>query len=240
MGIVDIIILVIIVSFAIVGFKRGVFQSLVAIVGFLVVVYLAYLLKNYVGDFLVLNTPFTKYTFIPGGSYVLNVITYESIAFIVMLVILGIIYKILLVISGVFEKLLKITIILGIPSKILGLILGALEGFVIVYFALFALRQPFMRDNILEGSKYADVILKDTPVLSSFAEDTFVIIGEIEETIKTDDGSNFDLELADLVLKRNITSADVMQKLIDKKKLEIDGLQEIVDKYKSEENNSSD
>jgi len=234
MGIVDIIILVIIVSFAIIGFKRGVFQSLVAVVGFLLVIYLAYLLKNYVGDFLVLNSPFTKYTFVPGGSYVLNVVTYESLAFIVMLVVLGIIYKILLIISGIFEKLLKITIILGIPSKILGLILGALEGFVIVYFILFALKQPFIRVNILEGSKYAEPILKDTPVLSNFAEDTFTIIGEIDETIKNDDGTNFDLQLTDLILKRNITSVDVMQKLIDKEKLKIDGLQEVVNKYKED------
>jgi uncharacterized membrane protein required for colicin V production len=234
MGIVDIIILVIIVSFAIIGFKRGVFQSLVAVVGFLLVVYLAYLLKNYVGDFLVLNSPFTKYTFIPGGSYVLNVVTYESLAFIIMLVVLGIIYKILLIISGIFEKLLKITIILGIPSKILGLILGALEGFVVVYFILFALKQPFIRVNILEGSKYAEPILKGTPVLSNFAEDTFTIIGEIDETIKKDDGTNFDLQLTDLILKRNITSADVMQKLIDKEKLKVDGIQEVINKYKDD------
>ena len=236
MGIVDIIILVIIVSFAIVGFKRGVFQSLVAVVGFFVVIYLAYLLKNYVGDFLVLNSPFTKFTFIPGGSYVLNIVMYESIAFILMLVVLGIIYKILLVISGVFEKLLRITIILGVPSKLLGLVLGALEGFVVVYFILFTLKQPFIRVNLLENSKYAEPILKDTPILSSFAEDTFTIVNEIDETIKNDDGKNFDLKLTDLVLKRKITSVDVMQKLIDKKKLEIDGIQEVVDKYKTEDN----
>ncbi len=236
MGIVDIIILVIILSFAMIGFKRGVFQSLVATVGFIVIVYLAYLLKNYVGDFLVLNSPFTKYTFIPGGSYVLNIITYESLAFILMLVVLGIVYKILLIISGVFEKLLKITIILGIPSKILGLILGALEGFIIVYFILFTLKQPFIRVNLLESSKYAEPILKGTPVLSKFAEDTFSIIDEIDKTIKIDDGTNFDLELTDIILKRNITSVDVMQKLVDKEKLKIEGIQEVIDKYKEENN----
>ena len=234
MGIVDIIILVIILAFAIIGFKRGVFQSLVAVVGFLAVIYIAYLLKNILGDFLVLNSPFTKYTFIPGGSYVLNIVTYEAIGFIAMLIVLGIIYEILLVVSGVLEKLLKITIILGIPSKILGLILGALEGFVIVYFILFALRQPFIRVNLLENSKFAEPILKDTPLLSNVAESTFEIINEIDETIKTDDGTDFDLELTDLILKRKITSPDVIQKLIDKKKLSVPGVQDIVNKYQGE------
>jgi len=240
MGIIDIIIFAIILAFAIIGFKRGVIQSLVTVIGFLAVIYLSYLLKNYLGDFMVLHLPFTKYTFIPGGSYVLNIIVYESLAFLLMLIILGLIYKIILVISGIFEKLLKITIILGIPSKILGLIVGAVEGFVIVYLVLFMLTQPYIRINLLENSKYAETILKDTPLLSGFAEDTFTIINEIDETIKNGNQDNFDLKLTDLILKRKITTYDVMQKLIDNKKLSISGIQEIVNNYKNSEESSSD
>ena len=51
------IILVIILSFALVGLKRGVFQSLVAVLGFFGVIYLAYSFKNVFGDFFVLNLP---------------------------------------------------------------------------------------------------------------------------------------------------------------------------------------
>lgn len=232
MEIVDIIILVIILSFAIIGFKRGVFQSLVAVIGFFAVIYLAYCLKNMFGDFFVLNLPFTKYTFVPGGSMMLNVVAYESIAFTILLVILGIIYKLLLITSGIFEKLLKITIILGIPSKILGLIVGALEGFVIVYFGLFVLTQPFIRINLFENSQYAEKILKDTPILSGIAENSLLIANEIDDTIKNGTEENFDLKLTDLILKRKITSVDVIQKLVDKKKVDIVGLQEVIDKYK--------
>lgn len=234
MGVVDIIILVVIVAFAAIGFKRGVFQSLITVVGFLLIIYLAYLFKNILGDFLVLNMPFNKYTFIPGGSYVLNIVTYEAIGFAIVLGILGIVYKIVLIASGIFEKLLKFTIVLGIPSKILGLIFGALEGYVIVYLSLFLLTQPFIRVNWLNDSKYAETILKDTPILSGFAESTFEIVNEIDETIKSGDSDNFDLKLADLVLKRKITSVDVMQKLIDSKKLKVDGIQDIVNNYKEE------
>ena len=232
MGTIDILILVIIASFAIIGFKRGVFQSLVTIVGFIIIIYLAYLFKNVLGDFLVLHLPFTKYSFIPNGSYVLNVVAYEAIGFAMVLAVLGVLYKIVLIASGLFEKLLKITIILGVPSKILGLIIGAIEGYILVYFGLFILTQPFIRFDVLNKSKYAETILKDTPVLSGIAENTFIVIDEIEDTIKTGNSDNFDLRLADLVLKRKIASADVMQKLIDNKKLSIDGLQSIVNNYK--------
>ncbi len=232
MEIIDILIFAIIIAFAIIGFKRGVIQSLVTIVGFFAVIYLAFLLKNYLGDFLVLNLPFTKYTFIPGGSYVLNIVTYETIAFLITLVVLGIIYKIVLIVSGIFEKLLKLTIILGIPSKILGLIIGAIEGYVIVYLVLFLITQPFIRIDVIENSKYAEKILKDTPVLSRFTEDTFEIISEIDITVKKGNEDNFDLKLADLILKRHITSVEIMQELIDEKKLSISGLQDVVDNYK--------
>ena len=231
MSIIDILIFVVLISFAIIGFRRGVFQSLVAFIGFILVVYISYWLKNYLGDFFVLNFPFTKYTFIPGGSVVLNVITYQSIAFIIMITILGIGYKIALILTGSFEKLLRITIILGIPSKILGLIVGALEGFIFVYLILFFLSQPFIQINLLENSKYATTILKDTPVLSQFSNDTFEIVKEIDSTVKSSE-DGFDLKLTELILKRKITSPNIMQKLVDSKKIEVDGIQEIINKYK--------
>ena len=55
MGIVDLFIIAILAAFALLGFKRGVFQSLVAFIGFIVVICLSYWLKNYLGDFFVLN-----------------------------------------------------------------------------------------------------------------------------------------------------------------------------------------
>lgn len=231
MGIVDVIIIAILASFALLGFKRGVFQSLAACVGFIAIVCISYWLKNYLGDFLVLNLPFTKYTFIPGGSEVLNVVTYQVIAFIIVLVILGLVYKIVLVATGIFEKLLRITIILGIPSKILGLVVGVLEGFVIVYLILFFIAQPFMRIDLLDNSKFAKPILKETPILSGFANDTFAIINEIDETMNSND--NFDLKLTDLILKRKITSASVMQQLVDDKKIEVEGIQDVINNYKN-------
>lgn len=233
MEIIDIIILVIIVAFAIIGFKRGVFQSLVTVIGFIAVICIAYLLKNSIGDLMVMNLPFNKYTFIPGGSYVLNIVVYESLAFCLVLIVLGLIYKILLVVSGVFEKLLKITIILGVPSKILGLIVGALEGYIIAYFALYLVTQPFIRLDLLNNSKFAETILTKTPVLSNLADDTLLIVSEIDDTIKSGNNDNFDLKLSDLILKRKITSVDVMQKLVDRKKLSIEGLQEVIDNYKN-------
>ncbi len=43
--------------------------------------------------------------------------------------ILTIILKVLTLATNIFEKLLKMTIILGIPSKLLGMVAGFVEGF---------------------------------------------------------------------------------------------------------------
>ena len=232
MDIVDIVILVILASFAIMGFHRGVFKSIVAFVGFIVVICLAYLLKNYLGDFFALNLPFIEFNIASNHSIVMNIVMYQTIAFIIILIILGIVYRLLLTITGVFEKILRITIILGVPSKILGLIVGILEGYVIVYLLLFFIVQPYVKMDILDNSNFSNTILNKTPILSNFSQNTLNIINEVNNIVKNKTNENFDLKLTDLILKENVASADLMQDLVDKKKIEVHGIQNIINKYK--------
>lgn len=235
MSIVDIFILAVLVSFAIIGFRRGVISSLVAFVGFILVVCLSYLFKDILGNFLVLNLPFIDFSIVAGGSVVLNIVMYQMIAFIILLIIFGIIYKILLAITGFVEKILKITIILGIPSKILGLVVGLLEGYIIVYLLLFFAVQPYVSIGILDSSKYASTILNQTPILSDFSEKTLVIINEVHDTIKNKDDDDFDLKLTDLILKEKVASPELIQELVDSQKIKVDGIEKVINKYKKVE-----
>ena len=179
MEIYDIIILAFLIICALIGFKNGFFKSLISFVGFILVVVLAYEFKNIVGDFFVLNLPFIEFKNILGGASTLNIIMYQAIAFLIMLIIFGLIYKIIVTITGIFEKVLKLTIILGIPSKLLGLVVGFLEGLVILYLVLFFLAQPFVNINIYDNSNYAQIILEKTPILSGYAEKSLEVYNEI-------------------------------------------------------------
>lgn len=239
MNIVDIIILAILATFALIGFKRGVLKSLVAFVGFILIVCLAYIFKDILGNIMILDLPFIKFS-IAGGSVIMNIVLYQTIAFLIILILLGIVYKILLAITGIVEKILKLTIILGIPSKILGLIVGILEGIIIVYLLLFFAVQPYIKMDILDNSNFAKTILNKTPILSSFSENTLVIINEVDEAVKNKDEVDFDLKLTDLILKRKVVSPEIMQKLVDSKKIEIDGIQEIINQYKENGGVNSD
>jgi len=233
MSVIDIIVLVIMLFFAIIGFKRGVIQSLVSLIGFILVIYLAYLFKNYLGDIFVTDLPFFNIKIGSTSSTVMNIVMYQMLAFVIMMTVLGLVYKFLLYLSGIVEKIFKLTIVLGIPSKLLGIVVGLIEGYVFVYLFLFFVSQPYIKMDLLSDSTYAKTILTKTPVLSGFANNTLEVITEVNETVNNNETENFELNLSELILKHKVTSPEIMEKLSKAKKINVTGLDEVIDKYKN-------
>lgn len=237
MNIVDAIIILLVLAFGAAGFKRGVFKQLVTTVGFVLVVVLAFYLKNPIAEFLSLYLPF--FTF--GGDFAnvtsLNIILYQIISFIVVVVILQSILNILIKITGIIEKILKFTIILGIPSKILGFIVGIVEGFIIVFLALFFLRQPGFNLKIMEDSKLTDPILKSTPLLSQVAGgmvNTFNDLYELGNDYYEQemDENTLNLKSIDVMLEHKIITPKYVSKLVDAKKIKVVGIDSVINKYR--------
>lgn len=237
MKIVDIVILIIILLGAVIGFKRGFTRSLVSALGFIVIAILAYFLKNPLSILLYENLPFFKFGGILKGVTVLNIALYELLAFVIVLAILGVALKILMVATSVFEKILKMTIILGIPSKIMGAVVGALEAFVIVFISLYALSLPIFNISIVNDSNWKDIILNKTPILSAFSKDTMQVIDEfasIKEKYKDNNknAEEFNKEVLDLFLKYDVVKVSSIDKLVEKGKLQINNIEEILMKYR--------
>lgn len=237
MKIVDIVILIIILLGAVIGFKRGFTRSLVSALGFIVIAILAYFLKNPLSILLYENLPFFKFGGILKGVTVLNIALYELLAFVIVLAILGVALKILMVATSVFEKILKMTIILGIPSKIMGAVVGALEAFVIVFISLYALSLPIFNISIVNDSNWKDMILNKTPILSAFSKDTMQVIDEfagIKEKYKDNNknAEEFNKEVLDLFLKYDVVKVSSIDKLVEKGKLQINNIEEILMKYR--------
>ena len=237
MKIVDIVILIIILLGAVIGFKRGFTRSLVSALGFIVIAILAYFLKNPLSILLYENLPFFKFGGILKGVTVLNIALYELLAFVIVLAILGVALKILMVATSVFEKILKMTIILGIPSKIMGAVVGALEAFVIVFISLYALSLPIFNISIVNDSNWKDTILNKTPILSAFSKDTMKVIDEfasIKEKYKDNNknAEEFNKEVLDLFLKYDVVKVSSIDKFVEKEKLQINNIEEILMKYR--------
>ena len=239
MNITDILIIVFILLGAVVGFKRGFTSSLVNFIGVILVAVIAYFLKNPVGDFLMSFCPFFAFGGIIKGVTVLNIAVYQIIAFILVFSILMIGLKLLLMATGILETILKFTIVLGIPSKILGAIVGLIENYIIVFFVLYLLSMPnFLEVGFIKESKYREPILKNTPILSGVAESTLEVLDEFkgltDKYEQSENSNEFNLETLDLFLKYRVVTVDTVKNLVESGKIKIEGIDAILDKYEEE------
>ena len=239
MSIIDILIIIFILLGASIGFKQGFTKSLVSFVGIIIVTILAYLLKNPVSEFLMSIGPFFNFGGVIKGVTVLNIAVYEIIAFLLVFSILMIILKVLLVTTGIVETILKFTIILGIPSKILGAVVGALKNYVIVFFVLYLLSMPnFVDVGFVKDSNFREPILKNTPLLSMVADSSLKVLDEFkglsDKYVDTDDSNEFNLETLDLFLKYKVVTVDTVKKLDESGKINIKGIESVIDKYEEE------
>lgn len=235
MNIIDVIIILIILSGAVIGYKSGFTKQLISFVGFIVVIILSYLLKNYVSELLYTYLPFFKFGGVLKGVSVLNIVLYEMIAFMIVFSLLMIVFKVVLFVSKVFETLLKFTIILGIPSKLLGAVVGMIEYSIIVFIGLYILTLPIFQIEGMEHSKFKDQILYKTPILSHYTKDglkVFTKINTLKDKYEDSINANeFNLEALDLLLEYKVVTPKSVQKLLDSKKLEIDNVDSILNKY---------
>lgn len=232
MNIVDIIILVFIVLSAFVGFSRGFFKQTIMFVGTILVICLSFIFKNPLSLFMYKNLPFFKF----GGLTSLNILLYEILAFIILIVVLSIVLVILVKITGIVEKILKATIILAIPSKLLGMLVGIIESIVILYFVLFILSLPIIKVPYLNESKYAKIIMDKTPILSSVCDNIMKTFDEISEFTEENLKLNFDVnkankDILEIILKNRVATSDNVRYLVEKDKIKIDNVNELLEMY---------
>lgn len=235
MGIVDIFIIILILICGGIGFKRGVFKQAVITIGTILVFILSYYFKDYLADFFSFNLPFFKFIGDFQGVSTINIIMYQMLAFLIMFALFSSILAILIKVTGIFEKILRFTIILGIPSKILGLILGLVEGYVITFILLFVLSQPAFKIDIINNSNFSNTILNSSPILSDIVSDTRDTVIEIYELGKDyvidKDADKFNKNSIDIMLKNNIITKEYVEKLIKKDKINISNIDEVLNKY---------
>lgn len=223
MGIIDIIILIFLGFGALIGFKRGFTRQLVSLVGIFVIIILSYLFKNPVSVFLYNNLPFFNFGGIFKDITVLNILVYEVIAFFIVFFVLIIIFKIILKLTKIFEKILNATIILGIPSKILGALLGIAQNLIYIFILLYILSLPTFNIGIVKQSKVAQTILNKTPILNKICDDTMNVFNEVinlkDEYKSTTNVGEFNQKTLNLMIDNGVITKENVQKLIEKGKI---------------------
>ena len=234
MNIVDIIIIVGIILGAVTGFIRGFFKETVMFLGTILVVILAFLLKNPLSLIMYENLPFFNFI----GLSSLNILMYEILAFIICIAVLSLALGIIIKISGIIERVLKMTIILALPSKLLGMVVGAVHNLVVIYVILFIASMPVFKVPFLGESKYANIILDKTPVISNITRDVVKSFDEIAEFTKTEinikDVKTTNRKIIEIMLKNDIVTTESISLLHKDGKIDIDNVDELVEKYKED------
>ena len=222
--IVDIIILILLVIGAILGFKSGVIKKTADFVGMFVIVILSFYLKNFLSVIMYENLPFFNFGGLIKGIEVINILFYEVLAFIIVFAALLFVLKVILMVTGLIEKILKATIILSIPSKILGIFVGIIEMYVYVFITLVFLSLPIFNISYIKESKFANFILNDTPILSSMTEDIIDTYTEVYDLIdnKEDKPSEeVNTEILKVLFEKEIITKESAKKLVDRNKLHL-------------------
>ena len=238
MTIVDSILILFLLLGAVLGFKKGAIKSLVALIGTVLLVVVSYYLKNPVAELLLDCCPFLKLGGAWTGLVTLNILLYEAIAYILVFVVLSSILSLLIKVSGILETVLKMTIILGIPSKIIGAVLGFLEALVFSFIILFVLLQFNATNKMISESSMATSIIDKTPIIGHMVNDTYKAIQDInklQDKYKNDNNKDaYNAEILTIMLKYKVVTPEVTQKLIVDKKLNFAGVQNILDSYKED------
>ena len=223
MNVIDVAVVLMILCAGVVGFKRGFFKEIVMTVGLLLVYIISFTLKNPLANWMSLNLPFFNFGGVFKGATALNIILYQALAFIIIFSLVMIIFRVILKLTGWLEKILNFTIILGIPSKILGFIVGVIEGYILMFVFLFVLSLPFLRIDVVEQSKLREPILNSSPVLSNIVGTTNDAVNDIYKLGKnfadSEDTDYLNNEIVRILLEYNVVDQDYINKLVQSGKL---------------------
>ena len=145
-------------------------------------------------------------------------------------------YSLVLKISKVFQKIVNMTLVLWIPSKILGALVSFIKGYLCVFICLVFLIIPLGGSNIFQDSNMINYILYKTPILSNFTVSFVNPINEIY-SLSEDVSSNkisvndANIRAISIMLKYKVVNYKTLDIIYNRNKLEnVDGLDSILHK----------
>ena len=222
MNIFDIGIILVLLMFIIAGFKNGVINELAELIGIVVIFVLSFLLKGILGNILCIFLPFFDFYGVIQGMSSLNILLYQAIAFILVFSILLTLYIIILKIGKILEKIVRLTIVLWLPSKLLGGLVSLIKGYIILFVLFVLLLIPFGGENypIINDSKLLNHIVYKSPILSNATSNFTNSIREAYElgvmvSNKEITTNEADLKNLDFMLKYGVVDRKTVEKLND-------------------------
>jgi len=223
LSIIDAVIILLILLGAVIGFKQGFIKKTTSFLGLFIVVILAFIFKNPLSVLMYENLPFFSFGGFIKGVEVINILLYELIAFLVVFIVLIFALRVLILVSGLIEKLLKMTIFLSIPSKILGIVVGAIEAYVYIFLVLVILSLPVFKLSMINESRIADFMLNSTPIISNLSSSMVDTYANVYNIVTDDTKTNIEMneEILKMMIDTEVITKDSAKKLVEMNKITI-------------------
>lgn len=219
MGILDVIIILLILMFGVVGYKKGVIKESVSLIGTILVFIVSYMFKGIVGNELCKFLPFFSFSGKLEGMVSLNILLYQLVGFFLLFSLLLGVYHLVMFAGKILQKIIDVTLILTIPSKLSGLVVGLVKGYLIVLVGLLILVIPINNYNLFSYSYLKDLILYKTPIVSNYTKDITGSISEVSELVILIDKNEISVNEANLkllksMLKYKVIDSHTMEQII--------------------------
>lgn len=237
MNIVDFLILLMIAYGAYRGWKYGCFSAAISLFGSILIFVLAYYLKNPISVLMYENLPFLSFGGVFSGISSVNILIYEGISYAICIFVLSAILKVVLKVTGIVDKFINLTFVLSLPSKVLGLLFGALQNYIYVFAILFVVAQIPYSAKYYNDSEFAPWITKNTPLLSSITNDLYYSVTEIYDVCAnrgSDEREEADKQALAILLKYKVITPESAEKLQNKGKFDIKSIDDVIEKFKED------
>ena len=136
------------------------------------------------------------------------------------------------------EKIVRLTIVLWLPSKLLGGLVSFIKGYILLFVIFVLLLIPFGGENypIINESKFLNHIVYKSPLLSNATSNFTNSIREAYElgvmvSNKEITTNEADLKNLDFMLKYGVVDRKTVEKLKDMGKLNINNIDSVLSNY---------
>ncbi len=241
LNIVDILIIIFILLCIVTGCNRGIIKEGMNVLGTILMVVISFSLMGTLANAFYKFLPFFPLGLGKINLTALNILLYQILAFAIIFSILNLIFRIILTITNIVDKLLNALIIMKPVSSFLGGIVGFISGVVVSFVILLILSVPLSGFKTFHESKITNFILDKTPLFAPLTQnitnatnDIYKLVSNInDEEEKIKNANKYNLEAMDIMLKYKLITPENLEILQKQNKLNsITGIENIINKYK--------
>ena len=217
-NIIDVLIILFLGMGLFVGYKRGAIGMLVSLISTILIFYLAYYFRKPLATVLYTNMPAINLGSGFENVFSINILFYNVVAFVILFVILSAIFGIVIKVGNLFSKIVDHSIVLTLPSKLIGMLIGVLEAYIFCFIFILVFSSIGFSNSYINSSKLTNVILSKTPLTSDFTNihTAFKKINDMKGN------ENLNNESLDILKKYNIIDSKMIDKLIKDGKIDIE------------------